>query len=246
MHTRDPRGQRLLVGTFVPMLDVSSLSMTFCPGQEYPINPNYLSPLCPPPPGQRRSREWSWQRLEHPPFQDYNVTSYAVHPQRCTSSILQCTYVGKTLALPFSGRGHFDPHLDAFVGLFKDPDTLGQVYSCCLSSSSTGKTVQPGPAERHVGATLVYMGRSKFCLVQCVSIEGESDEGDVSGPVCRAEDWGADQELMEEGYIPGCCLYRLTTFSLSYDINGDLTTGNSCRVLYYRPYFVEDPVAFCM
>ncbi|EMS49197.1 hypothetical protein TRIUR3_19761 [Triticum urartu] len=102
-------------------------------------------------------------------------------------------YVGKTLALPFSGRGHFDRHLDAFVGLFKDPDTLGQVYSCCLSSSSTGhglewklgkeKLFSQDPAERHVGATLVYMGRSKFCLVQCVSIEGESD----------------GQELKEEG-----------------------------------------------
>lgn len=341
MHARDPGGHRLLSGTFVPMLDVSSLtlSMTFCPGQEYPINPIYLSvgnttlfclseasfemlhwePLCPPPLGQRRSREWSWQRLEDPPFESYNVTSYAVHPERCTIFVstkmddddIAATFAFDTAkhrwgqlgswALPFAGRGHFDPHLNAFVGLSKDSDTLGQVYSCCLSSSSTGHRLEwklgkerlfsQNPAERHVGATLVYMGHSKFCLVQCVSIEGVSDgpelkeeEGDVGGPVCCTEDWGADlelneegdvqelkeegdvggpgystedegydQELMDEGYLPGCSLYRLTTFSLGYDINGDLTTGNSCRVLYYKvpeaitqSYLVEDPVAFCM
>ncbi|KAF7054193.1 hypothetical protein CFC21_061915 [Triticum aestivum] len=261
MHTRDPGGKRLLSGTFVPMLDVSSLSMTFCPGQEYPINPIYLSvgntrlfclseasfemlhwePLCPPPLGRRRSKEWSWQRLEKPPFKSYNVTSYAVHPQRCTIFVstkmndIEATFsfdmekqkweqLG-SWALPFAGRGHFDPYLNAFVGLSKDSDTLGQVYSCCLSSSSTGHGLEwklgkerlfsQDPAERHVGATLVYVGQSKFCLVQCVSIEDESDgpklkeEGNVGGPVYRTEDRGADlklnegdvQELKEEGDV---------------------------------------------
>ncbi|XBI01756.1 hypothetical protein VPH35_130452 [Triticum aestivum] len=307
MHTRDPGATDCWPGP----------SMTFCPGHEYPINPIYLSvgdttlfclsetsfemlhwePLCPPPLGQRRSREWSWQRLEHPPFKGYNVTSYAVHPEACTifvstkrdDDIAAATFAFDTAkhtweqlgswALPFSGRGHFDPHLNAFNS---NTDTLGQVYSCCLPSSSTGhglewklgkeKLFSQDPAERHVGATLVYMGHSKFCLVQCVSnsIEGESngqelkeEEGDVGGPVCRTEDWGADpeldeeadvqelkeegdvqelkekgdedevydqelmdevydQKLMEERYVPGCSLYHLTTFSLSYDINGDL------------------------
>uniref|UniRef100_A0A453I9M0 Uncharacterized protein n=1 Tax=Aegilops tauschii subsp. strangulata TaxID=200361 RepID=A0A453I9M0_AEGTS len=229
--------------------------------KEYPINPIYLSvgntrlfclseasfemlhwePLCPPPLGRRRSKEWSWQRLEKPPFKSYNVTSYAVHPQRCTIFVstkmndIEATFsfdmekqkweqLG-SWALPFAGRGHFDPYLNAFVGLSKDSDTLGQVYSCCLSSSSTGHGLEwklgkerlfsQDPAERHVGATLVYVGQSKFCLVQCVSIEDESDgpklkeEGNVGGPVYRTEDRGADlklnegdvQELKEEGDV---------------------------------------------
>uniref|UniRef100_M8B2J4 F-box domain-containing protein n=1 Tax=Aegilops tauschii TaxID=37682 RepID=M8B2J4_AEGTA len=124
--------------------------------------------------------------------------------------------------LPFAGRGHFDPLLNAFVGLSKDPDTLGQLYSSYLPSSGETppvsklgkeKLFSEDPAERHVGATLIYMGRrGKFCLVECVCI---------------------DQGLKEEGDV-GCFLYRLTTFSLSHDMNGDLTTGKSRRVQYYK------------
>ena len=45
-------------------------------------------------------------------------------------------------ALPFAGRCHFDPQLDAFVGLSKDPDTLGRLCSCYALGSTTG----PAPA----------------------------------------------------------------------------------------------------
>ncbi|XBI00847.1 hypothetical protein VPH35_129761 [Triticum aestivum] len=360
MNTRDPAGRRLLAGTFVPMLDVRTMSMTFGPGQEYPINPIYLSvgnklfslsesslemlvwePTCPPPLGRSRGVEWSWERLPDPPFKVYAVASYAVHPdgrtflvstskvditvtktEEATFSFDTEELLWKRLgkwSLPFAGRCHFDPQLDAFVGLSKDPDTLGRLCSCYALGSTTawklGKEnlFSEDPAERHVGATLVYMGQRKFCLVQCVSIEDdnaqqelkddqefmeggegyerpsghyvsieddyvhqelkddqefkEEDEEDMppSGRSVSIEDDYVYQELIDdqefkeedEGYVPprppGRCLYRLTTFSLSHDMNGDLTTDKSRLVQYYKVpkattqrFLAQDPVAFWM
>uniref|UniRef100_N1QXG2 Uncharacterized protein n=1 Tax=Aegilops tauschii TaxID=37682 RepID=N1QXG2_AEGTA len=247
MHTRDPGGHRLLAGTFVPMLDVSSMSMTFCPGHEYPINPIYLSvgnttlfclsessfemlhwePLCPPPLGQRRSREWAWQRLGHPPFEKYTVTSYAVHPEACAifvstkrdEDIAAATFAFDTAkhtwerlgswALPFAGRGHFDPHLNAFVGLSKDPGTLAKSTPAACPAPALATALSGSSARRSCSARTQLRG-IKFCLVQCVSnsIEGESngqelkeEEGIVGGPVCRTGEWGAHLELDEEGDV---------------------------------------------
>ncbi|PVH31225.1 hypothetical protein PAHAL_9G089400 [Panicum hallii] len=106
-------------------------------------------------------------------------------------------------ALPFTGCAHFDSELDAWVGLSGELDSIGHLCSCdvvpanldadgkdnqalCMGSPcvcmgqcparmlSKEKLFSNDPTERHVGATLVYMGgRSKFCLVQCVSIDGD-------------------------------------------------------------------------
>ena len=52
-----------------------------------------------------------------------------------------------------------------------DADGKGQ---CPARKLSTKKLFSDDPTERHVGATLVYMGgRSKFCLVLCVSMDGD-------------------------------------------------------------------------
>ncbi|CAL4904982.1 unnamed protein product [Urochloa decumbens] len=168
-------------------------------------------------------------------------------------------------ALPFAGRAHFVRGLNAFVGLSNDPATAGHLCSCDAAAAvdidggggggappawKLGKEKMFGeddPGERHVGATLLYMGRSEFCLVQSVSV---GEHGDAA----------ADQEEMEieeheEVEVPrrsSSHLYRLTTFSVSYDSNGDLTTGESCRVRCYRvpeattERFLHrgDPVAF--
>ncbi|KAF8697833.1 hypothetical protein HU200_035321 [Digitaria exilis] len=154
--------------------------------------------------------------------------------------------------LPFTGRAFFVQCLQNFVGLSKDPDTFGHLCSCDAADTdstpawkvSKEKLFSEEPDETHVGATLIHMGEgSEFCLLQCVSIE----QGN-----------GADQQLKEvqlkeDGEIPRCCsyLYRLTTFCLSFDDNGDLTTGGTCQVQYYKvpeetteAFLGTDPVAF--
>uniref|UniRef100_A0A0A8YIX7 Uncharacterized protein n=1 Tax=Arundo donax TaxID=35708 RepID=A0A0A8YIX7_ARUDO len=99
------------------------------------------------------------------------------------------------------------------------------------------------PVERHIGATLVYMGGgSKFCLVQCISIEHDDSVDEINDS--KPEDKDATRRTR--------FLFRLTTFSLKYDKNGDLTTGNSRRVRNYKvpnestEFLLKNPVAFWM
>ncbi|XBI41932.1 hypothetical protein VPH35_126331 [Triticum aestivum] len=227
--------------------------------------------------------EWSWEDLADQPFHAYAISSYSVHTSAHTIVVstkmeddTKATFAFDTVnlawkllgnwALPFDGRGHFDRRLEAFVGLSKDPGTFGQLCSCGVPSSAyTGqaqcappprllckeKLFSQDPSHRHVSATLVYMGRqSKFCLVECLSIDEDNQQH------VNEDDCCPDQTLVkEEGDVGlhGCCVYRLTTFSLSRDTNGDLTTSGSCRVEYYRvpdatnkSFLAEDPVAFWM
>nr|CAB3466569.1 unnamed protein product [Digitaria exilis] len=101
--------------------------------------------------------------------------------------------------MPFDGRAHFVRGLDAFVGLSDDPDTRGHLCSCdgaAITGAGGGgrltwkigkeKLFSEDPGERHVGATLVYIGGGigddgeRMCLVECVAIDdGEVDECDL-------------------------------------------------------------------
>nr|CAB3496570.1 unnamed protein product [Digitaria exilis] len=151
--------------------------------------------------------------------------------------------------LPFTGRGHFDSDLHALVGL--DSENLGYLVACDVPSTnrrcpvpawkrSKDKVFSEDPGERHVGATLVYMGRRrKFCLVECVSVEAKGDN--------------ADQMLLEKpGAVPqrSRYMYRLMTFTLKYDKMDDLRVKHG-RVQYYKvpkkattDFVCADPVAF--
>ncbi|XP_062187046.1 uncharacterized protein LOC133890607 [Phragmites australis] len=184
----------------------------------------------------------SWRQLPKPPLELDDVSSYAVHPDGRTLFVSArwhlpsfVTYTFDTVEtpfqwkrqgkwkLPFTGRAHFDWKLEAWVGLSGDLQTTGYVCACdVVSAKSDGsggkcpswkvskeKLLSEDPAEKHLGAVLVYLaGRSsKFCLVQCVSV---------------------DDDCVEERK------FRFTTFSLKYDKNGDLTTGNTRRVRYYK------------
>ncbi|KAM3228524.1 hypothetical protein ACQJBY_059895 [Aegilops geniculata] len=258
---------------------------------------------------------WSWSELPKPIFQCELVTSYAVHPDERTIFVSGSFDVPTTFSintidpatisleehvnpqwkqhgmwqLPFTGRGYFDPELDAWVGLSAQLDTMGHICSCDVVSTNSGTSHQQCPAlkvskenlfsefpdERRIGATLVYMGgESKFCLLEVIYMQGdladkptESDEKNEDfddglndtysdettvGEAADSDEMNeysaneVDEEQDQKRFL------RLTTFSLRYDRNGDLATGNSRRVRYYSlPQGVNDsmleyPVAFWM
>uniref|UniRef100_A0A0E0BI27 Uncharacterized protein n=1 Tax=Oryza glumipatula TaxID=40148 RepID=A0A0E0BI27_9ORYZ len=261
-----------------------------------------------PPPtydddGANWKKNFSCLNLPNPTFQCDLVTSYAVHPDKQTifvSSVEQspgvvvpATFSFRTAEpmmwrrhgqwqLPFTGRGYFDPRLDAWVGLSGDLDTVGHICSCDVVSTddaaasshpalkiSKEKLFSMVPAERHIGATLVYMGggESNFCLLESIHIEDDiadyqsTDSDDETNEVSSVDEVNEidfddsyeanDEESVDEELDPKRFL-RLTTFSLQYDRNGALTTGNSRQVWYYgMPLQVTEemlkyPVAFWM
>jgi len=233
--------------------------------------------------------EWSWVQIRMP-FHRRHVTSYAVHSDGQTilistkSDAAAATFTFDTVkrewkclgdwALPFTGRGHYDGKLEALVGLSEDPKTLGCLYSCKLPGANSGSRQCPAPAwklskervfstnpaERHVGATLVYMGRrARFCLVECVCLEvkAEDNSGEASSDqvLLKGDNSGegnSDQVLLKKsggGPERSRYMYRLMTFVLKYDKMEDLRV-KCCRVRYYNvpkkasPEFGENPAAF--
>ncbi|KAK3149357.1 hypothetical protein QOZ80_3AG0216260 [Eleusine coracana subsp. coracana] len=219
---------------------------------------------------------WSWSTLPDPPehLDPRCVVSSAVHPDARTVFLSafapEATYsfqyteeaaegMGVTWkthgkwVLPFSRHAHFDPELQAWVGLSGIHDALGHVCACevpLVSSAADSDCLQlqcpawkfskerllcfseVDPAETHFGATLLYLGGgSEYCVVECISMERYSEE--------------EDRALYYDEV-------RLTTFSLKYDGNGELTCGNNIRHRYYvvpagvSREILERPVAFWM
>ncbi|CAN6339051.1 unnamed protein product [Urochloa humidicola] len=259
-----------------------------------------LEPLWPPRLESTSNCEWSWRYLPEPPFSRADVTSHAVGPDGRTILVTTAAaagaatfafdtaaaepvwyerrHGGEWTLMPFAGRAHFVDDLNAFVGLSKDHDSFGRLcsvglvdlpYSCSLGKE---KLFSEDPDERHVGATLVYMGGTEFCLVQCVSIgdtRGTADDADQEQlqvqevvdhirEVLDALDHGRPLPELVEGITAERkerkdvqYIYRLMTFSVGYDSDGRLTTGESCRLQCYEvpeqvteDFFYHDPVAF--
>lgn len=107
--------------------------------------------------------------------------------------------------LPFHGQAHYDEELDAWVGLHDEYDPKGRVSCCDVLPPATGDesadTRQEAPpwklaedslfrvkGRRHVGGALVYMGGSRFCVVERVVEEKLTREqwkridNDIDGP----------------------------------------------------------------
>ncbi|CAL4927323.1 unnamed protein product [Urochloa decumbens] len=140
--------------------------------------------------------------------------------------------------LPFNGRGHFVAELGAWVGLVEHRKVLGSIIWRICSIDVTSDNWDHDHDAKFcevqtlsdnvdnfvfvVGAALVSMGGSKFCLVQCCS----------------------------EGVGPP--YLQLSTFNVMYDRNGDLTTGNNRCLAYYNfaegvtMKMLQNPVAFWM
>ncbi|CAN6309387.1 unnamed protein product [Urochloa humidicola] len=218
----------------------------------------------------------SWCKLPDAPFRSVQVVSYAILPDKQTifASVglitNNATYsfqmaddmeggsstwkrIGEW-ALPFYGPGYFDSTLNAWVGLSMYSLETGHICACNLVPANSNSVDCPtwkfskenlfsnDPTETHVGATLVYMGHhSRFCLLECVIIYYKY----------RVRSYN----LKEKDVNPQAFryMYRVTTFSLKYDKNGDLTTGDSRRVRYFKApkrevtrFLCENPVAFWM
>ncbi|CAM0907495.1 unnamed protein product [Alopecurus aequalis] len=203
------------------------------------------------------SINWSWKSVPSPPPLDKDeiITSYALHPDghtivmsvhdRHALRLAKGTHSYDTKhcewrwhgewVLPFQGQGFFDSDLDAWVGLHED----GYICSCQVISCSSASTMQPkwkmskdkffcSESDRHLGATLTYMGDTRFCLVECVvddEVEPECAFGDRNG-----------------------CVLRLVTFGLKYSQKGELQTKihHTTSTLVSKHLVSFAPVAFWM
>ncbi|GJN01841.1 hypothetical protein PR202_ga19142 [Eleusine coracana subsp. coracana] len=174
--------------------------------------------------------------------------SYDLYRDRCCTYAfdterLDWTYLGEWI-LPFQGQGHYDSELDAWVGicLYRKSEQVGGRVCCCdvpsaveprdtvpVSKLCVDVLFQPG--EPHSGAKLVYMGDSKFCLVESR---------------CRHDDDDQHRRRFFQDV-------RMTSFVLKYDKVGDLQTTR--RRAYASIWFQShkpighpamDPVAFWM
>jgi hypothetical protein len=87
---------------------------------------------------------------------------------------------------------------------------------------STVKVFSKNPAvERHLGATLMYMRHSKFCIAECVSITGGVEAADDHQAPPQQELIGA------EASSGSFNMYRvIITFTIRYDKRADLRVKN--------------------
>ncbi|RCV25032.1 hypothetical protein SETIT_5G134000v2 [Setaria italica] len=166
--------------------------------------------------------------------------------------------------LPFTGQAHYDAKLDAWVGICGgDTDTdgddagaaRGRVCSCGVVAP--GRRRVPAPEcklgaeplfcedeKRHVGAALVYMGDSRFCLLECVKPKPRA---------ARTKKVWKEKPRESNGHSPtdpSDHLLHVTAFG--YGDQGELTAAAARRqrrsyaVPQNAAKFLEKPVAFWM
>ncbi|CAD6259646.1 unnamed protein product [Miscanthus lutarioriparius] len=155
------------------------------------------------------------------------------------------THVGEWL-LPFKGQAHYDRELDAWVGLCLYKQGAGRVCCCDVPAvpphdggggGGGGETTMPAwklgqdvlfettDTRQHLGATFVYMGDSRFCMVE-------------------RQDCDAYARTR---------VLKMTRFLLKYDKDGELCVAAtryrayaslSYEVAHQRVDRVQNPVAF--
>uniref|UniRef100_A0ACD5WLP0 Uncharacterized protein n=1 Tax=Avena sativa TaxID=4498 RepID=A0ACD5WLP0_AVESA len=200
------------------------------------------------------STDWSWTSVPSPlPLtKGDEITSYAMHPDGCTifMSASNGSHVCSTFsfdtrkhdwrylggwALPFQKQGYFDSELDAWVGLRED----GYICSCQVASSTRSAILPPDckiVKERlflkhpgSLGATLTYMGNTRFCLVERVILEEDQEFDDTFVRDCN-----------------GFMVY-ITIFGLKYSREGELQTTTRQTTKSYqvsKNFMSFSPLAF--
>ncbi|KAL6627285.1 hypothetical protein ACP70R_031011 [Stipagrostis hirtigluma subsp. patula] len=171
------------------------------------------------------------------------------------TKLIEWSYRGDWL-LPFRGQAHYDGELNAWVGLgghSDDADTRRHVCSCDVVEP--GGAVTPPPAwkvgaellfckdkKRHAGAALVYMGDSRFCLLESVKPKAGK----------KKKKKKKNKEAGSHGPPnPPRHLLHATVFGLKYGKQGELTTSMRRRGRCYvvpeeAANFLGNPVAFWM
>jgi hypothetical protein len=184
----------------------------------------------PPPCNEDSQTQWSWTILSAlAPFKSSCIISYAVHPDSRTLFVSEyeqkCTFALNTENLswrcqgswlmPFKGQAYFDDELDAWVGLCRHKGGIGYVCSCDVATVDNCSSMPAwklgkdqlfsADDERHLGATLLYMGNSTYCL-----IESLVHKHNQPSKCCR--------DLRRSRVL------HVTKFGLKYDKNGELRT----------------------
>ncbi|KAK3143814.1 hypothetical protein QOZ80_4AG0305280 [Eleusine coracana subsp. coracana] len=151
---------------------------------------------------------------------------------------LEWTFLGDWL-LPFTGHAHYDRELDAWVGLCQYEEGAGHVC-CCDVPPAAGAGSQTMPSWKlgedvlfdldttYLGATILYMGESSFCLLEC-------------------------RNRKDDDSLPCLLLVKMTSFVLKYDKEGNLRTTHHrsyASISYQVTHELVDcntsPVAFWM
>lgn len=134
---------------------------------------------------------------------------------------LEWTRHGEWL-LPFSDQAYYDAELEAWVGLCGERDSAGHLCSCDVAPVAAQFTSPPfwkKNRELHLGANLVYMGHSKFWLVEFL--------------------FPKDDEHLRSDQRSRRRVLRTTTFGLKYSKEGQLRTtlqrARACK-MYKRPH----------
>jgi hypothetical protein len=149
--------------------------------------------------------------------------------------------------LPFSGQAYYLPELDAWVGLCRHKGGTGHLCSSDVVPVSAGLTTLPRwklgeerlfdrESPLHLGARLVHMGGTRFCLVE--HLWHEDDD--------HIRRKGENSDLF---VAPPRVVVRITTFGVKHSEDGGLrhesARARSCNV-FRRPHGYQDahPVAF--
>uniref|UniRef100_A0A0E0Q5J6 Uncharacterized protein n=1 Tax=Oryza rufipogon TaxID=4529 RepID=A0A0E0Q5J6_ORYRU len=166
----------------IPVFDTRTLEMAVYPP------PKSRSIICPPVYASVGDRLVTFvhQYLEvlgpHPPRSAAADDDDEPEPPPFDAGRLEWTRVGDWM-LPFEGQAHYDRELDAWVGICRYGEGTGHLCCCDVPPSPAADaacTTTTLPAWKfckevmfkkgftgYWGATLVYMGDSRFCLVDC-------------------------------------------------------------------------------
>nr|CAB3488171.1 unnamed protein product [Digitaria exilis] len=195
-------------------------------------------PPPPPRPLGEAEKPWAWTEIQPQPptpFASCLVSGYALHPDGRTvfmsvkgwrdyakstpirgdrnstfaldTESFEWSYLGEWL-LPFKGRAEYDSELGAWVGLCLYNEGAGHICCCDLGRDKLFDMDVDSDTDTYVGATLVYMGDSRFCLVECR----------------RPEGYELNRSLRDAREL------NMATFVVKYDKEGDLRTSK------HRPY----------